>query len=450
MPTVSEATNKNNDQLQLTDMRYLFLVIIATFCLNADAEIWTLDSCINYASSHNINVRLSDANRMQAEQTLEDARSGYLPNVSANAGQSWNLGRGLTSQNTYANRNTSSFNWGLSASMPLFDGLRTPRRIDYAKVNLSRIIESYEAAKEDVSINIISAYLQVLYTQELLAVARQQVELSQYELTRRQTLVEAGKLPEIDILEAKSLLANDKLSEVQAQNNFIMAKIDLTRLLDLDTDISTFDVAPVADKGMVLTSPEETFGKAVQYSHNVLASKKGIETSEVNIRLSKSGYIPTLSFNAGIGSTYYKVSGYENESFGAQMRHNYSTYFGLSLNIPIFDGFSTRNSIRQAKVEKLNAELQLEQATDQLQRTINEVYYQASGAYEKLQASAIAEEFASKAFEATREKYNLGKATSADYEQSKTKAIQAKSDLIQASYEYLLRLRLLNFYSTPH
>lgn len=188
----------------------------------------------------------------------------------------------------------------------------------------------------------------------------------------------------------------------------------------------------------------------MQCNHNVIASQKGIEASEANIRLSKAGYIPTLVFNAGIGSTYYKVSGFDNESFGAQMKHNYSTYFGLSLNIPIFDGFSTRNSIRQAKVEKLNAELQLEQTTDQLQRTINEVYYQATGAYEKLQASGIADEFASKTFDATREKYNLGKATSADYEQSKTKAIQAKSDLIQASYEYLLRLRLLHFYSTPH
>ncbi len=431
-------------------MRYFFLAILGAICLCGNAEVWTLDSCINYATTHNISVRLSDVSKVQAEQTVVDARSGYLPNVSANAGQSWNLGRGLTAQNTYADRNTSSFNWGLSASVPLFDGLRTPRRIDYAKANLGKIIENYEAAKEDVSINIISAYLQVLYTQELLAVAHQQVELSEYELSRREALAAAGKIPEIDILEAKSLLANDQLSEVQAQNNFTMAKIDLTRLLDLDTDVSTFDVAPVADRGIALTSPEETFEKAVQYNHGILASKKGIEASEANIRLSKAGYIPTLSFNAGIGSTYYKVSGFDNENFGAQMRHNYSTYFGLSLNIPIFDGFSTRNSIRQAKVEKLNSELQLEQATDQLQRTINEVYYQAKGAYEKLQASGIAEEYASKAFEATREKYNLGKATSTDYEQSKTKAIQAKSDLIQSAYEYLLRLRLLNFYSTPH
>lgn len=434
----------------MTNMRHLIFAIIVALGLTAHAEIWTLDSCIHYATTHNINVRLSEVSTAQAEQSVEDARSGYLPSASASAGQSWNLGRGLTAQNTYANRNTSSFNWGLSASVPVFDGLRTPRRIDYAKANLSRIIESYEAAKEDVSINVITAYLQVLYTQELLATARQQMALSEYELTRRKALVEAGKLPEIDILEAKSLLANDQLSEVQAQNNFTMAKIDLTRLLDLDTDIASFDVMPVSDEGLLLASPEDTFEKALRCNHSVIAAKKGIEASDANIRLAHAGYIPTLSFNAGIGSTYYKVSGFDNESFGAQMRHNYSTFFGLSLNIPIFDGFSTRNSIRQAKVEKLNAELQLEQTTDQLQRTISEVYYQAAGAYEKLKASGIAEEYASRTFEATIEKYNLGKATSTDYEQSKNKAIQAKADLIQASYEYLLRLRLLHFYSTPH
>ncbi|MDE6693994.1 MAG: TolC family protein, partial [Muribaculaceae bacterium] len=274
-------------------MRHILSALIVGMSLNAAAETWTLDSCINYAATHNINIRISEASTIQAEQSVEDAKAGYLPNANASAGQSWNLGRGLTAQNTYADRNTSSFNWSVSASVPIFDGLRTPRRIDYAKANLRRIAENYEAAKEDVGINVISAYLQVLYTQELLAVANQQVELSEYELIRRTAMVEAGKLPEIDILEAKSLLANDRLSVVQAQNNLTMAKIDLTRLLDLDTDISSFEVAPVTDTGMALVSPDEIFEKAAECNHGVLASKKGIEASEANIRLAKTGYIPT-------------------------------------------------------------------------------------------------------------------------------------------------------------
>ncbi len=426
------------------------VLLSAVMAIHTHAEVWTLDSCLNYATEHNLRVRVSQASILQGEMSVDQAKSGYLPNVSASAGQSWSLGRGLTSENTYANRNTSNFNWGVSLSLPIFDGLRTPRQVEYATASLSQITEQYEAAKENISVNVISAYLQVLYSQELLQVAQNQVALSEYELARRKSLLEAGKIPEIDMLEAQSLLSSDQLNEVQAQNSYTMAKIELARLLNLNTEVDKLEVVPVKDSEVILAKPEELFDKAQMYSHSVLATKKGIDVSEANIRLSKSGYLPSLSFGSNIGSSYYRLSGFKSESFSQQMRHNYSTYFGFSLNVPIFDGLRTRNSVRRAKADKISAELQYDQATDELRHTINEVYYQAVGAFKKYESSKVAEDYAQKAFEAIQEKYNLGRANSAEYEQAKTKALRSTSERIQACYELIMRSHILDFYSSPH
>ena len=424
----------------------IFFMAVAMSSVTATADSWSLDRCIDYAVEHNITIKLRDIERVSSQQSITDAKSRYLPSVNANAGQSWNIGRGLTAQNTYADRNTSNFQWGASLNLPVFSGLATTRQVALAKANLATVIQQYEAAKEDVTLNVISAYLQVLYSQELHEVALGQVELSRFELTRRQTLLDAGKIPEIDMLEAKSQLAQDELNAAQTANDIRLAIVDLVQLLELD-DIDNFDVEPLKDNDMILISPDEAYTAALQYNHSIRAARYNIEASDKNISLAKTGYIPTLSFNAGIGSSYYKVTGYENEGFAHQMKNNYSTYFGFSLNIPVFDAFSTRNSVKRAKVQKINAQLQYDQAEQELYKAIQQAYYRADGAAKKLKASLVAEEAAGKAFEAMQEKYNLGKATPSEYEQAKTKALSTTAERIQAQYEKVLRTRILTFYS---
>lgn len=418
--------------------------------MTAVAETWDLDKCINYAIEHNISVKSRQNDVASSQQSVTDAKSRYLPTLSANAGQSWNIGRGLTAENTYADRNTSNFQWGASFNLPVFSGLSTTRQVAYAKANLAAVTEQYEAAKEDISINVITAYLQVLYCKELNEVAKGQVELSEHELTRREALLEAGKIPEIDMLEAKSQLAQDELNMTQTANDIRLALVDLAQLLELD-DIESFDVVPLdAESSLLTMTPDDIFDAAMQHNHTILAARNNIIASEKNISLAKTGYIPTVNFNAGLGSSYYKISGIPNDSFGKQMKNNYSTYFGFSLNIPIFDALNTRNSVNRAKVQNINARLQYDDARQRLFKTIRQAYYQADGAQQKLKASEVAEDAANKAFEAMREKYNLGRATPTEYEQSKTKALRTTAERIQAGYELILRNRLLEFYATPH
>lgn len=430
--------------------KYILVATLMLTSLAAEAKSWSLDDCIRYAIDNNLTVRAQRLSQMSAEQSVTDAKSRYLPQVSAGANQNWSIGRGLTAENTYANQNTSSFSWNAGLSLPIFSGLSTERQVAYAKANLQQITEQYEAAKEDISINVITAYLQVLYAEEMVDVAQNQVDLSQYEFTRRQALLEAGKIPEIDLLEAQSQLANDRYSVVQSANDLTMAKIDLIQLLQLRVEAEEFDVTPLSGDEAMIVAPDEAYRLALQYNHSIAAARKGIIVSDKSISLAKSGYLPTLSFSTGIGSTYYTLSGMKSESFGRQMDHNLSTSFGFSLNVPIFDAFSTRNSVRRAKIEKLNAELSLDQAEQKLYRDIQQAYYQAVGAQQKQESSLVAENSALRAFEAMQEKYNIGRATPSEYEQSKNTALRCTAERIQARYELILRSRLLQYYTTPH
>lgn len=409
-------------------------------------EPWSLDSCINYAIEHNITVKSRELQKYSGELEITEAKDRFLPQASAGANESFSFGRGLTSENTYANRNTSNFGWNVGVSLPIFQGLSAIRRLDYAKANLRVLVEQYEAAKDDITLNVISQYLQVLYCKELLGVAENQLEVSKIELNKRKELLEAGKIPELDLLEAEALVARDELSLVNSTNDYALALVDLSQMLELPSP-EGFDIQPVEDAALGLLSANEVYENALTSNHTILASKGSITVAEKNIALAKSGYLPTVSFNAGIGSSYYTLSGFKSESFGRQMRNNLSKSLGFSLNIPVFDAFSTRNSLRRAKVQRINAQLQLDDAEKRLYKTIQQAYVQAVAAEKKRETSAVAEKSSLAAFDAVREKYNYGRATPAEYEQAKATYTRAASESIQAKYESILRVRILQFYN---
>lgn len=430
-------------QLRKTVVAALALVCAVT----ANAETWTLEKCIDYALTNNLTVRSRALDVRNAELDVTAAKDAFLPEVGLSASQSFNLGRGLTSENTYADRNTSNFQWGANLSVPLFQGLGNVRRLDYAKASLLAVVEEFEAAKEDVTLNVIAQYLQVLYCNEVYKVALEQIELSDYELKRQQALLEAGKVPEIDMLNARSQLAQDELSATTAKNDYTLALVDLAQLLRLD-DIEGFEVASLDDDNVLMRSADEVFANAKLNNSSVNAGRLRIAAADKNIRVAKSGYMPRLSFTAGIGSSYYTVSGFDNDKFGHQMKNNFSTYFGFNLSIPVFDAFSTRNNVRRARVSRLSAELQYETACDNLYKAVQQAYYSALGAAKRLESSTVAEDATEKTFAATREKYNLGRATPTDYETAKNNYLRAVSDRVRAKYEYMLRTRILNFYNS--
>lgn len=412
------------------------------------AKEWSLDNCISYAITNNIDVRRQQLQIAEGEQSVIEAKDHFLPSASASASQNFNFGRGLTSQNTYADRNTTNFGWNAGLNLPLFQGLAEYRNLDIAKLSLKQYLYEHDAAKDNITLNVISQYLQVLYAKEVAESARSQMRLSKFEVQRTKEMIEIGKVSEATLYDLEATLSQDSLQVITAENDIQISLINLANLIQLK-DISNFDIQPLDEYNPILPSVDEVLNIALAGNSSILGAKEAIKVADARILYAKSGYIPTINFNAGLGSSYYKISGMTNENFGAQMRHNFATYLGFSLNIPIFDGFSTRNNVRRAEMQKTTARLNLEDREDNLHRDIRLAYYQALGAREKFMASEETLKKTKLSYDATAERFNLGKSTQADYEQARNNLFRTDIARIQARYEYLLRIRILHFYQTP-
>lgn len=428
-------------------MKRIILPLIALGIAGAaQADTWSLDSCISYAMDHNLNIRSAEISRMEGELSVTEAKDAFLPTLSAGASQNWDFGRGLTSANTYANRNTSMFSWNARMSLPIFQGLRNIRQLRYSRTNLSMLEKQEEASRDEVRLSVITSYLQVLFNKELLEVSREQLRLSKVQLDRQKVLLEAGKVPEVDVIQAEAQVAQNEVQVVNSENDLQTSKIELAKLLEFD-DLADFDVAPIDDDSMGLLSAEEVYNNALANYPALRAAREGVKLADEGISVAKTGYIPTISFSAGLGSSYYTVSGEQGKSFGSQMRDNFSKNLGFSLSVPIFDGLSTRDRVRQAKVRKLNAQLQVQQQESELHKSIRLAYRQALGAEKKYESGKVAVSAAKAALDAMTEKYTYGKANATEWEKTQSDYITALAQQVQAKYELILRNKVLDFYN---
>ena len=405
-------------------------------------ETWTLQRCVDYALENNLTVKNSHLQVDQSEIDVTSAKDAFLPTLSASASEGFNFGRGLTSDNTYADRNTSSFQWGVNMSLPLFQGLSDVRQLKVAKSAMQQYLMEFEAAKDDLTLNIMAQYLQVLYNKEVAKSAISQLSYSTYEVERQKALVDEAYL-----YDAEAQQAQDRLQVITAENDVRVALVNLANLLQLPT-ADGFDVAPLDEENPEIPSPDVVYSRALEHNHSILSARQGIVTARDRVSYARSGYMPRLSFDASVGSSYYTVAGYDNQPFATQMRNNFSTYLGLRLSIPIFDAFSTRNNIRRARLQETSARLELDRRESELYKTIQLAYTQATGARDKFLTSSETLDKTRLSFEATRERYALGRATPTDFEQAKNNLFRVEISRISSRYEYLLRYRILRFYET--
>ena len=410
-------------------------------------EAWNLQKCIEYAIEHNLSIKQQEASRNQSEVELNTAQWSRLPNLNGNVGQSFNFGRALQADNTYGNRNTANTNFSLGTNIPLFTGLQIPNSIALAKLNLKAATEDLKKAKEDISIQVASYYLQALFNEELSKVAQNQVKLSQEQLDRKVAFFKNGKASEAEVYEAKSRLAQDKMSAVQADNNYRLALLDLSQLLELPTP-EGFTIAepPTVEMNVQLSLPDEVYSQAMTNKPSIKAAQYRLEGAEKSIRIAQSGYYPQLSFGAGLSTNYYNMSGIEMASFSSQWHQNFNKYLQFSLSIPLFNRFATRNRVKSARIQKNALQWRLEESKKTLYKEIQQAYYNALAAEAKYRSSQSASEASEASFKLMSEKYANGKATATEYNEVRTLWMKALSDHIQARYDYLFRSKILDFY----
>lgn len=424
------------------------ICIAAAFSLCAPAQrVMTLAQCIDYAVSHNVNVKRYANNVEQQKVQLSTARNSRLPDLTAGASQSFNFGRGLNSENAYVNRNTQSTGFNLQTSVPLLTGGRIPNEIAMSRLNLQAATADLEHARQSIALQVAAAYLQAVYAAEVVKVQEAQVAFSKIQEDRISKLFNAGKSPESDVVEAHSQVAQDEMGRTQAKCDYKLAMLDLSQLLELSSPDSIEIVAPQGETSPTLPPlPDRIFARAEGVKPEIQAEKLRLQAAEKNIRIAKAALYPTLSLGAGLSSEYYKTSGYQAASFSKQLSDNFNKSIGLSLNIPIFNRLATRNSIRQAKLQQSEQALQLDETKKTLYKEIQQAYYNAVNAQAKYESALVARKAAESNFNMMTGKFENGRANATELEEAKTKRANAITSTLQAKYEYILRMKIIEFY----
>ena len=433
-------------------MIFTLSFLMAALAVSAQQHrVWTLRECIDYALANNITVKQQDVARRQGEVELSTARNSRLPNLSASASQNWSFGRGLTSENTYSNQNTSSTSFSLGTSVPLFTGFRIPRTIELNKLNLEAATADLAKARDDVSVQVAQAYVQILYNLELRDVAMRQIGIDSMHVARLAEMYRTGKASGVEVAQQEATLAQSRLTYTQADNDCRLSLLTLAQLLELPSPEGFAIVRPdtaaitVGEAGG-LPLPDDVYAEAVAFKPEVKAEVYRLKGTEASVRIAKSALWPTLSLTAGLGSNYYTTSGMNTASFGRQMRNNFSQYVGLSLNIPIFNRFETRNNIRAARLNQEAQTLQLDNVKKALYKEIQQAYYNAVAARAQYESSGEAARSNKAAFDLMTAKYEYGKANITEFNEAKNNWLKSESDLVRAKYEYMYSTSLIDFY----
>ena len=411
---------------------------------------WSLQECLDWALDHNLTVKQSELNVTQREIQLNTSKNAYLPNVSGSSNESVNFGRGLTEDNTYTTgATTSNTSFSIGAGMNLFDGMARPNNVKLSQLNLDAALADLERARDDIRVSVAKAYVQVVYDYDIVDVARDQLKLDQAQVERLQAMVENGKASQAELSQQKATLAQSDYTLVQAENSLRNALLDLSQLLDFPNADGFSIVKPeIAVGDHLLARPEDIYADAVEQRPGVKAEQLRLAGSDLSIKIAKAGWSPTLSLSGGVGTSYYtnSRSPYPQDAFWQQLSHNFSPYVGLSLSVPIFDRFSTRNNVRAARLNRELQQITLDRTKQSLYKEIQQAHANALAAEAKYRSASEAATASEDAFILAQAKYENGKATVTEYNEARTRLAKARSDKAQAACEYLFQSRLLDFY----
>ena len=339
-------------------------------------KAWTLQDCMEYALENNIQIRQGAIQADQRSIDYENARNNRLPGLSAGASENLSFGRGLTANNTYDNTNTTSTSFSLGADMTLFAGRRLAGNQELARLSLESAKTDLERIRDDVCVQVAQAFIQIIYDRSILDVARGQVGIDSLQVERLLVLESTGRASAAEVASQKAALAQSRLSVTQAENSLELARLTLTQLLELPSP-EGFDVTAPLDEELAfgtLDTPESIYAQAVGIKPSIRSEELRLEQAGKSIDIAKGAFYPSLSLSGGAGTNYYTTSKFSSDPFGTQLKNNFSQYIGLNMSIPIYNRGQNRNSVRSARLNYDNQQLQLDAARKSLYKEIQQAY----------------------------------------------------------------------------
>lgn len=461
----------------------LLLQILAVSRVNAQQGqgTWSLKRCLEYAIETNITLQQSKLVQENNQIALKQVQASRYPSLNANAGYSLRFGRSVNPfTNDFETRDISSINYGAFASVDVFNGFRINNTIKRNALNLEASRLDYEAAVNDLGLNIASAYLSILLSRELLEASRIQLSTVQEQRDRTQKLVNAGTLPQRNLLELESQVATEEANFVTRQNQLNLSMLRLQQLLNLEPS-ATFqiEVPELIDPGTTIdvALPENIYRYAESTLPEIRSAQIQVQSADLAIQVAKSDRYPSLSFSGQLGSGYASglnrtvgftattdvvpatINGqavnlefpgtrpvFEKYGFGSQLNDNFSYGLGASLQIPIYNKRQVQSSIEQSINSRKNASLQEALAKQTLRQTIEQAYLDVQASSSEWQQVNRQIESLLLTFENTQKQYDLGLVNSVDYLLARNNLDVARQNRIRIKYDYIFKSKILDFY----
>jgi outer membrane protein len=414
---------------------------------------WTLQECIEHARSNNIAVRQAEISSEISLVNRNQSMTSMLPSLNASGSHQRSLGRTVDPfTNTPTENETRTTNFSVNSNFLLFNGLRLQHQLAQSKYEYLQSRENLNKIRNDISLNVAAAYLQVLFASESQKTASDRVEAALETRNRTQKMVETGLMAQGTLLDADAALASEELAKVNADNTLQSAYISLTQLLEIDS-LNGFSIAQqqvdLPTLNTALLSPDEITRVAMASLPEVKASAMGIEGARKGVSSARSSLTPTVSIFSSIGS-FYNEGGFSSLlgeiPFNEQVENNQSKNIGLSLSIPIFNGWSARSNIARSKLNLENAMLQDENTKKQVYKSVVQAHSDATAAINRFNAAQKAFSSAKESYGYAEKKYEVGLISFLDFINIRNNRSRAESEVLQAKYDLVFRLKVIDFY----
>ena len=442
---------------KITFLTLLFLSVLS----QAQTKKWTLEECVDYAIKNNISIKQSELDAKSAAIEKSTAIGGFLPSLNINGSHSWNIGLNQNITTGLLENQTTQFTAaGLNSNIDVYNGMQNQNRL--RRANLSIIATKYQLSKmkDDISLNIANAFLQILFNKENLKVQKEQLANNEKQLQRSQELVNAGVVPRGDLLDIKATVASNNQAIVNAQNALLISKLSLAQLLQLE-NFQDFDIVdvnyPVTESATLLQTPAAIYAKAKEERVELKIAKTNLQIAERDVKIAKGAYQPSIqgfySLSTRAGYTdrvVFDQSG--NPSFQPpysvlkQFDLNKGHSFGLQMNIPVLNGFATKNNVARSKIALDRSKIAFSQQELDLERNIYTAFTDAKGAMKAYESAIITLEARQEAYNYAKEKFAVGMLNAFDLNQSQSLFVNAQSEVVRTKYDYIFRVKVIEYY----
>lgn len=435
-----------------------FILMIITSVQCFCQKEWTLEECIEYAKENNLMIKEQAINTSLLEADYKQSYYNMTPRLTGYGQHSYNYGKTVDRYtNEFATTRVLSEDFYVSGRFDIFNGLQNLNTIKKRKLDLQASEYDRQQVMEDVTLDVASAFLDILFFTENLEITKNQHQISLSQLRKTKVLVEGGKLAKKDLLQIQSQAATEEVNMIKAQNNLDIAQLRLKNLLELDT-VEDFTINKptinIGEYGEVTYSVQTIYEKALTSVPGIKSAETKIKSAEKNLDIQKGKRYPQLEVTGYLATGYSGASkrttetgDYEKIPYSQQIEDNFSKSFGFQLTIPIFNRWHTQTAIKKAKVEMLKSENQLEQQKNAMHKIIKEAYADAIAAFKEYNAAKKSLDASKEAFKYTGQKFNLGAASSIEYNEAKNNLNNAQAQLLQSKFNYVFKVKILDFYN---